>query len=141
MKKPSNVSVNADVIVHSYAHMSKRLGVHPYFKIRHRAQIAQREKPWSVPDLCAAYNWPTGLVGGGVIAIVELGGGWVQTDMDAFFQSVSQPSPQITNVSVDGTQNSPNQSIGSSDDPDYEVALDIEVAGASYYVATGKPAN
>ncbi len=72
--------------------------------------------PWTVPDLCAAYNWPTGLAGGGVIAIVELGGGWVQSDIDAFFQSVSQPSPQITDVSVDGTQNSPNQSVGSSDD-------------------------
>jgi len=96
---------------------------------------------WTVPNLCAAYNWPTGLAGGGVIAIVELGGGWVQSDMDAFFQSVNQPTPQITDVSVDGTQNSPNQHIGSSDDPDYEVALDIEVAGASYFVATGKPAT
>jgi kumamolisin len=94
-----------------------------------------------VPDLCTAYNWPAGLAGGGVIAIIELGGGWVQSDLDAFFQSVSQPSPQITDVSVDGTQNSPNQSIGSSDDPDYEVALDIEVAGASYFAATGRPAT
>ena len=97
--------------------------------------------PWAVPDLCAAYNWPTGLTGGGVIAIVELGGGWVQSDMDAFFQSINQPSPQITDVSVDGTQNNPNQSIGSADDPDYEVALDIQVAAASYYVATGQPAT
>ena len=120
----------------------------PYFVRRRVFTLAARAAavnpasgPWAVPDLCAAYNWPTRLTGGGVIAIIELGGGWVQTDMDAFFQSVSQPSPQITDVSVDGTQNSPNQSIGSSDDPDYEVALDIEVAGASYYVATGKPAN
>jgi kumamolisin len=42
---------------------------------------------------------------------------------------------------VDETKNNPNQSIGSNDDPDYEVALDIEVAGASYYAATGKPAT
>ncbi len=52
--------------------------------------------------------------------------------MDAFFQGLNQPSPQITDVSVDGTQNSPNQSVGSSNDPDYEVALDIQVAGASF---------
>jgi kumamolisin len=97
--------------------------------------------PWSVPSLCAAYNWPTGLAGGGVIAIVELGGGWVQSDMDQYFKSINQPVPQITDVSVDGTQNSPNQSTGSSSDPDYEVALDIQVAAAAYYAATGKPAT
>jgi kumamolisin len=57
------------------------------------------------------------------------------------FQSISQPSPQITDVSVDGTQNSPNQSVGSADDPDYEVALDIQVAGAAYFAATGQSAT
>lgn len=96
--------------------------------------------PWSVPDLCAAYNWPTDLAGGGVIGIVELGGGWVQSDMAAYFQSIGQPTPQITDISVDTTKNNPNQSIGSADDPDYEVALDIQVAGAAYCAATGKAA-
>jgi len=119
----------------------------PYFQLRKpvppgaHIDAASTAGPWAVPDLCAAYNWPTGLAGGGVIAIVELGGGWVQSDMDSFFQSIGQPSPQITDVSVDGTQNSPNQSIGSPDDPDYEVGLDIQVSGAAYYVATGKPAT
>lgn len=116
----------------------------PYFKLRSQvvlANMATVSVTWNVPDLCAAYNWPTGLAGGGVIAIIELGGGWVQTDIDAFFQSIGQPSPQITDVSVDGTQNSPNQSVGSSNDPDYEVALDIEVAGAAYYAATGNAAT
>ncbi len=94
-----------------------------------------------MPDLCAAYNWPTGLAGGGVIAIVELGGGWVQSDIDAFFQSVGQPSPQITDVSVDGTTEHPQPEVGSSNDADIEVALDIEVAGAAYFAATGKPAT
>jgi len=119
----------------------------PYFQLRkpkplsEHADAAATGGPWNVPDLCAAYNWPTGLAGGGVIAIVELGGGWVQSDIDAFFQSIGQPSPQITDVSVDGTQNSPNQSVGSADDPDYEVALDIEVSGAAYFAVTGKPAT
>ena len=110
----------------------------PYFKLLKPGEIATA--PWTLPDLCAAYKWPSGLGGGGVIAIVELGGGWVQTDMTEFFQSIGQPSPEITDVSVDGTQNSPNQSVGSSDDADYEVALDIQVAGAAYYAATGKAA-
>ncbi len=82
-----------------------------------------------------------GFAGGGVIAIVELGGGWVQSDMNSYFESIGQPVPQITDVSVDGTQNSPNQNVGSADDPDYEVGLDIQVSAAAYYAATGKPAN
>lgn len=94
--------------------------------------------PWNVPDLCNAYSWPTGLAGGGVIAIVELGGGWVQPDMDQFFQSIGQPVPQITDASVDGTQNSPDPGPNSADG---EVALDIQVASAAYYVATGNPAT
>src|SRR5579859_1709527 len=124
----------------------------PYFKLRSNvrhfrpkstvsAELAAAPAPWTVPSLCAAYNWPTALPGNGVIGIVELGGGWVQSDMDTFFQGLNQPTPQITDVSVDGTQNSPNQSVGSSNDADYEVALDIQVAGASYFAATARPAT
>ncbi len=72
-----------------------------------------------------------------MIAIVELGGGWIPSDMEAFFKSISQPVPQITDVSVDGTQNSKQNP---KNDADGEVALDIQVAGAAYYAATGTPA-
>jgi len=112
----------------------------PYFKLRKTeptARAATGAGPWDVPDLCAAYSWPTGLTGGGVIAIVELGGGWVQSDMDQFFSAIGQPVPQITDVSVDGTENTPD---ASPDSPDGEVALDIQVAAAAYFVATGTPA-
>jgi len=91
--------------------------------------------PWSVPDLCAAYRWPSSLAGGGVIGIVELGGGWVRSDMDGFFARVGQPSPSITDVSVDGSTNQPDGKA------DAEVALDIQIAAASYYVATGHAAT
>ncbi len=124
---------------------SPQVKCHPYFKLRRltpHIQIGpQAPAPWSTPNLCAAYNWPTGLAGGGVIAIVELGGGWVQSDIDQYFKSINQPVPQITDVSVDATKNSPNQSTGSNSNPDYEVALDIEVSAAAYYVATGKAAT
>jgi kumamolisin len=95
---------------------------------------------WTVPDLCKAYNWPSKLGGGGVIALVELDGGWTAADMAAFFQSIGQPIPHITDVSVDGMQNNPGQHVGEEHDPDVEVALDIQVAAASYFVATGQPA-
>lgn len=111
----------------------------PYYKLPLDPKAAA-ETAWNVPDLCAAYDWPAGKAGGGVIAIVELGGGWTQSDIDSYFQSLGQPAPSLTDVSVDGTTNTPNQS-GQAGDDDYEVALDIEVAGAAYYAATGKPAT
>ena len=46
----------------------------PNFKLLLPEEIASA--PWNVPDLCTAYSWPTNLAGGGVFAIVELGGGW-----------------------------------------------------------------
>jgi kumamolisin len=117
---------------------------HPYFKLRKVQpgviRAAAGGAPWNVPDLCAAYKWPSGLAGGGVIAIVELGGGWVMSDMTAYFKSVNQPVPSITDVSVDGTENTPNQA-GDAGDADYEVALDIQVSGAAYYAATGRAAT
>ncbi len=120
----------------------------PYFKLRERRvvpHVPSDARPWTVPDLCTAYDWPTGLAGGGVIAIVELGGGWIQSDMDAFFSSIGQPLPQITDIeTIDGTKNTPNQQpidVPKRPNPDVEVALDIQVAAAGYYVATGKPAT
>jgi kumamolisin len=140
VKKPSNSAGKPIAGVHSYAHMSRRLGVHPYFKLPspHAAAANGRQKPWTVPDLCSAYEWPTGLAGGGVIAIVELGGGWIDSDMQKFFSSINQPVPTIVDVSVDNTKNTPDPGRNSADG---EVALDIQVAAAAYFVATGQPAT
>jgi len=124
---------------HSDQPKTMKFGCYAFFKLPDDPRAAAA-KSWSVPNLCAAYNWPTGMPGGGVIAIVELGGGWVQPDMNAYFKSLGQPVPSITDVSVDGTKNTPNQS-GSAGDDDYEVALDIQVSGAAYYAATGQAAT
>lgn len=117
------------------------VAVKPYFRLQQthfRLPVSQEraaQSSWTVPALCARYKWPTGLAGGGVIGIVELGGGWLAADMTQFFASVGQPVPSITDVSVDGTKNTPGS------DADYEVALDIQVAAAAYYAATGKTAT
>ena len=70
-----------------------------------------------------------------MIAIVELGGGWNASDVQQFCSSNNVPVPSITDVSVDGSTNSPGS------DADGEVALDIQVAAAAYSAATGKPAT
>lgn len=111
--------------IHSYL---KGLGIRP--------RVAPT--PWTVPGLCARYKLPTGLPGGGVIGIIELGGGWDASDMAAFFDLIGQPVPNISDVSVDGTTNLGAVAGG---DASVEVALDIEVAAAVYYYMTGQPAT
>ena len=90
--------------VHSYLHLVRKNGIHPYIK---RPMDMRSVTSWTVPDLCAAYDWPKqDAPGGGVIAIVELGGGWTHADVTKFFTAVKLPAPNITDVSVDGTTNS-----------------------------------
>jgi kumamolisin len=110
----------------------------PYVKFAKSFQTsnASDAKPWDVAALCWAYGWPVGLTGGGVIAIVELGGGWVSADLEQFCINNNVPVPSVTDVSVDGTRNRP----GVNSNSDGEVALDIQVAAAAYSIATGKPA-
>lgn len=115
----------------------------PYFKLRppgaQRAIWATNDIPWWVVHLCLSYGWPRNLPGGGVIGIVELGGGWMQADVNQFFKYGNAhnplPIPTIVDVSVDpGAGNNPGN------DADIEVALDIQLAGAAYAMATGKAA-
>ena len=100
------------------------------------APRARPAKVWRVPDLCRAYDWPTGLAGGGVIGIVELGGGWVAGDMEQFFRAIGQDVPSIVDVPVNGGRNAPGQPGA-----DAEVNLDIQIAAAAYAAATGRPAT
>ena len=94
---------------------------------------AQAVTKWTVPDLCKAYKFPTGLKGGGVIGIAEFGGGYFKSDLDLFSKTYMNGTPiNITDVNVDGTVNSPGSGA------DAEVALDIQIAAAAYWYATGK---
>jgi kumamolisin len=88
--------------------------------------------PYRVLDLCKAYNFPTGLQGGGVIGILELGGGYTQADLDLFSQINGMPQIQVSDIPINGGQNSPGQQA------DGEVLLDIQVAAAAYYFCTGQ---
>ncbi len=111
---------------------------HPYFKpATPTGPRTSNHISWRVPQLCLSYDWPTGLAGGGIIAIVELGGGWIWNDMGRFFGSLGQPMPKIVDVSVDGTTNNHNP----SDPASGEVTLDIQIAACAYFMATGKPAS
>jgi kumamolisin len=88
--------------------------------------------PFRVADLCTAYNFPTGLAGGGGVGVLELGGGYTQADLDLFSQLNGLPQIIPTDVSVNGGLNSPG------DPADGEVLLDIQVAAAAYFFCTGQ---
>lgn len=106
-----------------------------YLKLR---PAAARETPWTLPALCKAYGWPSGLSGGGVIAIFEAAGGWVQADLDKFFAGIGQPVPSVTDISVDGTKNSRQSPRNAAD---IEATLDIICAAVAYFIATGNSAT
>jgi kumamolisin len=79
-------------------------------------------------ELGEIYRFPAGTDGAGqTIAIIELGGGFRQGDLDEYFSGLGIPVPSVTAVGVDGAANEPGKDPGGADG---EVLLDIEVAGA-----------
>jgi kumamolisin len=79
-------------------------------------------------ELAEIYNFPQGFDGTGqTIGIIELGGGYRPSDLDAYFSGIGLPTPTVIPVSVDGGANTPT---GAGSD-DAEVVLDIQVAGAA----------
>lgn len=84
---------------------------------------------FTVPQLKQIYRMPAGVNGTGEsIAIIELGGGFRQADLDHYFAALNiSPSPTVIAVPVGGATNRPT---GNPTGPDGEVVLDIEVAGA-----------
>lgn len=79
-------------------------------------------------ELGTLYDFPEGTDGEGqTIAIIELGGGFGQSDLDTYFGSLGVGSPSVTAVGVDGAANQPGQDPSGADG---EVLLDIEVIGA-----------
>jgi kumamolisin len=74
------------------------------------------------------YRFPAGTDGSGeTIAIIELGGGFDQADLDTYFAGLGIRGPTVSAVGVDGGANTPGQDPNGADG---EVLLDIEVAGA-----------
>jgi kumamolisin len=84
-------------------------------------------------ELGQIYNFPAKTDGAGqTIAIIELGGGFAQSELDTYFGSLGVTSPtdkavSVTAVSVDGAKNVPGKDPTGADG---EVLLDIEVVGA-----------
>ncbi len=99
----------------------------PAARTRHVvAAKASAAKSYTPPQLAKIYGMPDADGTGQTIAIIELGGGFAQSDLVAYFGQLSLPVPTVSAVGVDGATNTPGQDPTGADG---EVLLDIEVAG------------
>ena len=66
--------------------------------------------PYFPPQVAQIYNFPSKFNGAGQkVGILELGGGYVQSDLDFYFNFLGiSPLPQVRWVSVDGAVNDPS---------------------------------
>ncbi|HLH08729.1 MAG TPA: S53 family peptidase [Terriglobales bacterium] len=115
--------------VESVLGLDNRPQARPHFRRRQRKTgphvAGQSFTPNQIADL---YDFPPGLNGSGqCIAMIELGGGYRDQDLQTYFSKLNIPLPTVTAMGVDGANNSPT---GDPNGPDGEVLLDIEVAGA-----------
>jgi kumamolisin len=79
-------------------------------------------------QLAKIYRLPTGTDGTGqTLAIIELGGGFAQSDLKTYFAGLGLAVPAVRAVGVDGATNVAGKDPTGADG---EVLLDIEVAGA-----------
>ena len=102
----------------------------PQFRVRGSAPGAAvaAGTSYSPNQVANIYNFPAGTTGvGQTIAVIELGGGFTTSDLDAYFGSLGIATPSITAVGVDGASNNPADPSGAS----VEVNLDICVIGAA----------
>ena len=118
-------------IVEAVLGLDNRPQAKAHFRLRKANPVIRAQGAavsYSPLQVAQAYDFPANTNGAGqCIGIVELGGGFEEGDLSAFFNNLKIPLPQVTAVSVDGATNSPT---GDPSGPDGEVELDIEVAGS-----------
>ncbi|HEV2387576.1 MAG TPA: S53 family peptidase [Candidatus Acidoferrales bacterium] len=111
--------------------LDNRPQAEPHFRRRAEStgpiepHAAGEAQTFTTPQLATLYQFPTGADGAGqCIAILELGGGYQDSDLNAYFSQLGLQKPEVLAVGVDDAGNQPGSGA------DTEVALDIEVAGA-----------
>jgi kumamolisin len=129
---PIMIPADLDGIVVGVFGLDNRPQAQPHFRIGGGdppiAGPAASDTSFTPTQLSQLYDFPANLDGTGeCIAIIELGGGFQSSDLQAYFSALGLPAVDVSSVSVDNGANSPT---GSPDGPDAEVMLDIEVAGA-----------
>lgn len=113
------------VVVEAVLGLDNRPQAQAQFRLR--APQAAAAVDYTPIQLSTLYAYPQATGQGQCVGIVELGGGFTQSDLQTYFSSLGVATPTVTAVPVDGGENSPT---GDANGPDGEVMLDIEVVGA-----------
>jgi len=114
-------------VVEAVLGLDNRPQARPHFRVFESSAGAAAPSSYTPPQVAEAYKFPSSSSGAGqTIGIIELGGGYRQTDLTAYFKTLKLAAPPVTAVSVDGGKNKPSNANSS----DGEVMLDIEVSGS-----------
>jgi kumamolisin len=107
--------------------LDNRPQAQPHFLIFKPFAGTAAPSSYTPPQVAEAYSFPANASGAGqTIGLIELGGGYRQADLTAWFKTLNLSAPGITAVSVDGGKNAPSTATSA----DGEVMLDIEVSGS-----------
>jgi len=108
--------------------LDNRPQAQPHFRVRKApGKGGAAPSSYTPPQVAEAYQWPAKASGAGqTIGIIELGGGYKQADLTAYFKTLGLAAPAITAVSVDKGKNKPTN----ANSADGEVMLDIEVSAS-----------
>ncbi|HEV2719367.1 MAG TPA: S53 family peptidase, partial [Thermoanaerobaculia bacterium] len=130
------VPAELDGVITAVLGLDDRAAAAPHFRRAARAdapripiaaKAAAATKTFNAPEIAALYGFPPHLTGGGqCVGIIELGGGFRQSDMKAYFGPLGLKVPKIISIGVDGGGNHPGVDLNA----DGEVTLDIQVCGA-----------
>jgi kumamolisin len=126
---PLYVPAALDGVVVAVLGLDTRPQARPHFRTRSAPGPAAAPGASYPPNQVAdMYGFPAGTTGAGqTIAVIELGGGFATSDLDAYFGGLGIAVPSITAASVDGASNAPGSDPNGAD---VEVNLDIDVIGA-----------
>jgi kumamolisin len=115
--------------------LDNRPQARPHFRVHGAVEELSRAAAPAAPSyytpvqVADAYGFPANTDGSGqTVALVELGGGFSTSDLSSYFGQLGIQVPSVTAVSVDGASNAPGSDPNGAD---VEVALDIDVLGAT----------
>jgi kumamolisin len=101
----------------------------PHFRVSASTGFAREHAAsgFSPVEVGQLYQFPEGTTAADqTIGIIELGGGFRQNDLDAYFKSLGLETPEVIAVPVGNGKNNP----GGPNGADGEVMLDVEVCAA-----------
>lgn len=96
--------------------------------VRPRLRESTTSTSYPPNEVGVFYGFPTAVnMQGQQIALIEIGGGFDESDLILAFSEMDVDLPTVYEVDVDGATNNPGQNL----DDDAEVALDMQVAGGN----------